>query len=150
MGPAAVPALRPAPLPRLSRTAGLSIQFPLRLGQRGIAHLRARPPYQPRRQIELAERHVLHAVGARQRRRDVTEHRPEGAGGRREAERAAGLGVHVRHRERRVGRGEPVEPEAGALGSSFLISTWLRSQPPARMLEALSHPSISSSQCFHN
>lgn len=49
-----------------------------------------------------------------------------------------------------VGRGEPVEPEAGALGSSFLISTWLRSQPPTRMLEALSHPSISSSQCFHN
>ena len=100
-------------------SAGRSVRlfrFPFRLGQRGIAPLCARPPYQPRRQVELAERHVLHAVGVQQRRRVVPEHRLEGAGGRREAERAAGLGVHVRHRERRVGRGEPVEPEAGALG----------------------------------
>mgnify|MGYP001635410480 CR=1 FL=1 len=104
--------------------------FPFRLGQRGIAPLCARPPYQPRRQVELAERHVLHAVGVQQRRRVVTEHRPEGAGGRREAERAAGLGVHVRHRERQVGRGEPVDLRPAPLGSSFLISTWLRSQAP--------------------
>ena len=41
-------------------------RFPFRLGQRGIAPLCARPPYQPRRQVELAERHVLHAVGPRQ------------------------------------------------------------------------------------
>ena len=103
-------------------SAGRSVRlfrFPFRLGQRGIAPLCARPPYQPRRQVELAERHVLHAVGVQQRRRVVTEHRPEGAGGRREAERAAGLGVHVRHRERQVGRGEPVEPEAGALGQQL-------------------------------
>ena len=37
--------------------------FPFRPGQRGIAPLCVRPPYQPRRQVELAERHVLHAVG---------------------------------------------------------------------------------------
>ncbi len=58
------PALRPAPLPRLSRTVGPPIYiFPFRPGQRGIAPLCVRPPYQPRRQVELAERHVLHAVG---------------------------------------------------------------------------------------
>ena len=39
--------------------------FPFRPGQRGIAPFLARPPYQPRRQVELAERHVLHAVGVR-------------------------------------------------------------------------------------
>ena len=150
MGPAAVPALRPAPLPRLSRTAGLSIQFPLRLGQRGIAPLRARPPYQPRRQIELAERHVLHAVGARQRRRVVTEHRPR----RRPQVRPAlpgRPGVPDAARELRAPRRARLRDARPRLqGGSFLISTWLRSQPPARMLEALSHPSISSSQCFHN
>lgn len=62
--------------------------FPSRLGQRGIAPLGARPLDEPRRQVEIAERHVL------------PEHRPEGARGRREAERAAGLGVHVRHGQR--------------------------------------------------
>lgn|GEM_PF-2565708 len=49
--------------------------FPFRLGRWGIAPLRARPPYQPRRQVEPAERHVLHAVGVQQRRRVVHEHR---------------------------------------------------------------------------
>ena len=39
------------------------LHFPFRPGQRGIAPLCVRPPYQPRRQVELAERHVLHAVG---------------------------------------------------------------------------------------
>ncbi len=76
--------------------------FPSRLGQRGIAPLCARPLQEPRRQVEIGKRHVLHSVGVQQRRRVVPEHRPEGAGGRREAERAAGLGVHVRHGERQV------------------------------------------------
>lgn len=35
------------------------------------------------------------------------------------AERAAGLGVHVRHGQRQVRRGEPVEPESGALGQQL-------------------------------
>lgn len=93
-----------------------SIPFSLRLGQRGIAPFRARPRDEPRRQVELADGHVLHAVRVQQRLRVGAEHRPEGAGGRREAERAAGLGVHVRHRQRQVRRGQPVEPEAAALG----------------------------------
>lgn len=58
---------------------------------------------EPRRQVEIAERHVPHAVGVQQRRRVLPEHRPEGARRRREAERAAGLGVHVRHDQRQVG-----------------------------------------------
>ena len=37
--------------------------FALRLGQRGIAPLGARPPDEPRRQVELADGHVPHAVG---------------------------------------------------------------------------------------
>ena len=94
--------------------------FALRLGQRGIAPLCARPLDEARRQVELADGHLLHAVGVQQRRRVVPEHRPEGAGGRREAERAAGLGVHVRHRERQVGRGAPVEPEARKMVESGL------------------------------
>ena len=57
-----------------------------RLGQRGIAPLCARPLDKPRRQFKIAERHVPHAVGVQQRRRVLPEHRPEGAGGRREAE----------------------------------------------------------------
>ena len=93
-----------------------SIPFSLRLGQRGIAPFRARPRDEPRRQVELADGHVLHAVRIQQRLRVGAEHRPEGAGGRREAKRAAGLGVHVRHRQRQVRRGQPVEPEAAALG----------------------------------
>ena len=103
-------------------SAGRSVslfRFAFRLGQRGIAPLCARPLDESRRQVELGQRHILHAVGVKQRRRVVPEHRPEGARGRREAERAAGLGVHVRHRERQVGRGEPVEPEAGALGQQL-------------------------------
>ena len=103
-------------------SAGRSVRlfrFSFRLGQRGIAPLCARPLYEPRRQVEIGERHVLHAVGVQQRRRVVPEHRPEGAGGRREGERAARLGVHVRHGERQVGRREPVEPEAGALGQQL-------------------------------
>ena len=100
-------------------SAGRSVRlfrFSSRLGQRGIAPLCARPLDEPRRQVEIAERHVPHAVGVQQRRRVLPEHRPEGARGRREAERAAGLGVHVRHGQRQVRRGEPVEPESGALG----------------------------------
>ena len=93
--------------------------FPFRLGQRGIAPFLARPLDEPRRQVELADGHVLDAVRLQQRRRVVAEHRPEGAGGRREAERAARLGVHVRHRQRKVGRGQPVEPEAAALGQQL-------------------------------
>ena len=112
-------ARRPAPLPRLSRTVGPSIPFSLRLGQRGIAPFRARPRDEPRRQVELADGHVLHAVRIQQRLRVGAEHRPEGAGGRREAERAAGLGVHVRHGQRQVGRDEPVEPDSGALGQQL-------------------------------
>ena len=91
-----------------------SIPFSLRLGQRGIAPFLARPRDEPRRQVELVDGHVLDAVRLQQRLRVVAEHRPEGAGGRREAERAAGLGVHVRHRQRQVRRGQPVEPEAAA------------------------------------
>ena len=89
--------------------AGRSVRlfrFSSRLGQRGIAPLCARPLDEPRRQVEVAERHVPHAVGVQQRRRVLPEHRPEGARGRREAERAAGLGVHVRHGQRQVGRGQ--------------------------------------------
>ena len=103
-------------------SAGRSVRlfrFSSRLGQRGIAPLGARPLDEPRRQVEIAERHVLHAVGVQQRRRVLPEHRPEGARGRREAERAAGLGVHVRHGQRQVRRGEPVEPESGALGQQL-------------------------------
>ena len=93
--------------------------FPSSLGQRGIAPLCARPLDEPRRQVEVAERYVPHAVGVQQRRCVLPEHRPEGARGRREAERAAGLGVHVRHGQRQVRRGEPVEPEPGALGQQL-------------------------------
>ena len=96
-----------------------SIPFSLRLGQRGIAPLRARPRDEPRRQVELVDGHVLDAVRIQQRLRVGAEHRPEGAGGRREAERAAGLGVHVRHRQRQIRRGQPVEPEAAALGQQL-------------------------------
>ena len=132
MGPVAM--LRPPPgISSQTQPDGRSVNsvFPSRLGQRGIAPLGVRPLDEPRRRVEIAERHVLHAVGVQQRRRVLPEHRPEGARGRREAERAAGLGVHVRHGQRQVRRGEPVEPEAGSpLGSSFLISTWFRSQAP--------------------
>ena len=44
-------------------SAGRSVRlfrFAFRLGQRGIAPLGARPLYEPRRQVEFAERHVLH------------------------------------------------------------------------------------------
>ena len=120
MGPVAM--LRPPPgTSSQTQPDGRSVYsvFPSRLGQRGIAPLCARPLYEPRRQVEFAERHVLHAVGVQQRRRVAAEHRPEGAGGRREAECAAGLGVHVRHGQRQVRRGEPVEPEPGALGQQL-------------------------------
>ena len=120
MGPVAM--LRPPPgTSSQTQPDGRSAYsvFLFRLGQRGIAPLCARPLDEPRRQVEIAERHVLHAVGVQQRRRVVPEHRPEGARGRREAERAAGLGVHVRHGQRQVRRGEPVEPEPGALGQQL-------------------------------
>lgn len=42
--------------------------------------------------VSALERHVLHAVGVRQRCHVVPGHRPEGTGERRETERAAGLG----------------------------------------------------------
>ncbi len=103
-------------------SAGRSVRlfrFSPRLGQRGIAPLCARPLDEPRRQVEPADGHVPHAVGVQQRRRVLPEHRPEGARGRREAERAAGLGVHVRHGQRQVGRGEPVESDSGALGQQL-------------------------------
>ena len=106
MGPVAM--LRPPPgISSQTQPDGRSVYsvFPSRLGQRGIAPLGARPLDESRRQVELGQRHILHAVGVKQRRRIVPEHRPEGARGRREAERAAGLGVHVRHGERHVGRG---------------------------------------------
>ena len=89
--------------------------FAFRLGRRGIA-----PLDEPRRQVDIAERHVLHAVGVQQRRRALPGHRPEGVRGRREAERAAGLGVHVRHGERQVGRGQPDEAEARKMIESGL------------------------------
>ena len=120
MGPVAM--LRPPPgTSSQTQPDGRSVYsvFPSRLGQRGIAPLGARPLDEPRRQVELLDGHVLHAVRLEQRRRVAAEHRPEGAGGRREAERAAGLGVHVRHGQRQVGRGEPVEPEAAALGQQL-------------------------------
>ena len=103
-------------------SAGRSVRlfrFSPRLGQRGIAPLCARPLDEPRRQVEFPDGHVPHAVGVQQRRRVLPEHRPEGARGRREAERAAGLGVHVRHGQRQVGRDEPVEPDSGALGQQL-------------------------------
>lgn len=103
-------------------SAGRSVRlfrFSSRLGQRGIAPLFARPLDESRRQVKVAECHVPHAVGVQQRRRVLPEHRPEGARGRREAECAVGLGVHVRHGQRRVGRGEPVEPDPGALGQQL-------------------------------
>ena len=59
------------------------------------------------------------ANSVQERRRVRAEHRPERAGGRREAERAAGLGVHVRHEQRAVRRGQPVEPDPGALGQQL-------------------------------
>ena len=94
MGPVAMLRLPPGTSSQ-TQPDGRSVYsvFTLRLGQRGIAPLGARPLYEPRRQVEPAERHVLHAVGVRQRRRVLLEHRPEGAGGRREAERVAGLGA---------------------------------------------------------
>lgn len=62
MGPVAM--LRPPP-GTSSRTQpdGRSVYsvFPFRLGQRGIAPLCARPLYQPRRQVELAERRTSSA-----------------------------------------------------------------------------------------
>lgn len=70
-----------------------SIPFSLRLGRRGIAPFRARPRDEPRRQVELADGHVLHAVRVQQR-----------------------LRVGAEHRQRQVRRGQPVEPEAAALG----------------------------------
>ena len=75
--------------------------FAFRLGQRGIAPLCAHPLYELRRQVEPADGHVLHAAGVQQRSCVLPEHRPEGTRGRREAECAAGLRVHVRHGERR-------------------------------------------------
>ena len=120
IGPVAM--LRPPPgISSQTQPDGRSVYsvFPSRLGQRGIAPLGARPLDEPRRQVEIDERHVLHAVGVQQRRRVLPEHRPEGARGRREAERAAGLGVHVRHGQRQVGRDEPVEPDSGALGQQL-------------------------------
>lgn len=120
MGPVAM--LRPPPgISSQTQPDGQSVYsvFPSRLGQRGIAPLGARPLDEPRRRVEVDERHVLHAVGVQQCRRVLPEHRPEGARGRREAERAAGLGVHVRHGQRQVRRGEPVEPEPGALGQQL-------------------------------
>ena len=93
--------------------------FPSRLGQRGITPFRARLRDEPRLKVELACGHVLHAARFEQRRRVAAEHRPEGAGGRREVERAAGLGVHVRHLQRQVRRSQPVEPEAAALGGQL-------------------------------
>lgn len=114
--------LRPPPgISSQTQPNGRSVYsvFSSRLGQRGIAPLGARPLDEPRRQVEVAERHVLHAVGVQQRRRVLPEHRPEGVRGRREAERAAGLRVHVRHGQRQVRRREPVEPEARALGQQL-------------------------------
>ncbi len=120
MGPVAM--LRPPPgASSQTQPDGRSVYsvFPSRLGQRGIAPFRARPLDEPRREVELVDGHVLHAVRLQQRLRVGAEHRPEGAGGRREAERAAGLGVHVRHRQRQVRRDQPVEPEAAALGQQL-------------------------------
>ena len=48
-------------------------RFAFRLGQRGIAPLGARPRDEPRRQVEPGQRHVLHAVGVKQRRRVLPE-----------------------------------------------------------------------------
>ena len=120
MGPVAM--LRPPPgTSSQTQPDGRSAYsvFAFRLGRRGIAPLCARPLDEARRQVEFADGHLLHAVGVQQRRRVLPEHRPEGARRGREAERAAGLGVHVRHGERQVRRGEPVEPEAGALGQQL-------------------------------
>ena len=92
MGPVAM--LRPPPgTSSQTQPDGRSAYsvFALRLGQRGIAPLCARPLDESRRQVELGQRHILHAVGVKQRRRVLPEHRPEGARGRREAERVLAL-----------------------------------------------------------
>ncbi len=59
-------------------SAGRSVRlfrFRLQASQRGIASLCARPPYEPRGQVEIVERRVLHAIGVQQRRRVVAEYR---------------------------------------------------------------------------
>ena len=70
MGPVAM--LRPPPgASSQTQPDGRSVYsvFPSRLGQRGIAPFRARPLDEPRRQVELLDGHVLHAVRLEQRRR---------------------------------------------------------------------------------
>lgn len=74
-------------------SAGRSVRlfrFSSRLGQWGMVPLRVCPLDELQHQVENAERHVPHAVGVQQRRGVLPEHRPEGARGCREAERAAG------------------------------------------------------------
>ena len=74
--------LRPPPgISSQTQPNGRSVYpvFPSRLGRRGIALLGARPLFEPRHQVEVAERHVLHAVGVQQRLCIPSEHRPEGA-----------------------------------------------------------------------
>ena len=63
-----------------------------RLGQWGIAPLCACPSMSPGVRSRSLSGTFLHAIGVQQRRRILPEHRPEGARGRREAERAAGSG----------------------------------------------------------
>lgn len=82
-------------------------RFSSRLDQWGIIPLCACPSMSPGVRSRTPSGTFLHAIGVLQRRRILPEHRPEGAHGRREAERAAGLGVHVRHGQRQVGRDEP-------------------------------------------
>lgn len=116
--------LRPPPgTSSQTQPDGRSVYSVFLLGQAsqwGIAPLCACPLDEPRRQVEIAERHVPHAAGVQQRHRVLPEHRPEGARGRREAKRAAGLGVHVRHGQRQVrhdqteGRGVHVEDDPRA------------------------------------
>ena len=74
--------LRPPPgISSQTQPNGRSVYsvFPSRLGQRGTALLGARPLFEPRHQVEVAERHVLHAVDVQQLRCIPPEHRPEGA-----------------------------------------------------------------------
>lgn len=77
----------------LAKPNGRSVYsvFPSRLGQRGTALLGARPLFEPRHQVEVAERHVLHAVDVQQLR-CIPPSIALKARGRREAECAAGLG----------------------------------------------------------
>ena len=82
MGPVAM--LRPPPgTSSQTQPDGRSVYsvFPSRLGQRGIAPLCASPLDEARRQVEFAERHVLHAVGVQQRRRVL----PLGSGSSKES-----------------------------------------------------------------